>query len=77
MTVPLVVLAVFAVLLGFVGTPIWPWFQGYLTGTAVAVHGEALVSGEHGPLMLFSAVVVLAGMGVGWWWYGRQPVRSA
>jgi len=77
MTVPLVVLAVFAVLLGFVGTPIWPWFQGYLVGTAVEVHGEALISGEHGPLMLFSALVVLAGMGVGWWWYGRQPVRSA
>ena len=30
MTVPLVILAVFAVLLGFVGTPAWPWFQAFL-----------------------------------------------
>jgi NADH-quinone oxidoreductase subunit L len=30
MTVPLMILAVFALLLGFVGTPWWPWFQGYL-----------------------------------------------
>src|SRR5580698_7835609 len=32
MTQPLVVLAVFAVLLGFVGTPAWPWFQSFLAG---------------------------------------------
>ncbi|MBI3192726.1 MAG: NADH-quinone oxidoreductase subunit L, partial [Pedosphaera parvula] len=38
MTMPLVVLAVFAVLLGLIGTPVWPWFHHYLTGPA----------GEHG-----------------------------
>ena len=32
MTVPLVILAAFAILLGFVGTPAWPWFDGFLTG---------------------------------------------
>ena len=32
MTVPLIILAGFAILLGFVGTPAWPWFDGYLTG---------------------------------------------
>ena len=30
MTVPLIILAVFAVLLGVIGTPAWPWFDGYL-----------------------------------------------
>ena len=30
MTVPLIVLAVFAIVLGFVGTPAWPWFQSFL-----------------------------------------------
>ncbi len=34
MTVPLIILAGFAILLGFVGTPAWPWFEGYLTGEA-------------------------------------------
>ena len=29
MTVPLIMLAGFAILLGFVGTPAWPWFDGY------------------------------------------------
>ncbi|HEX7569691.1 MAG TPA: proton-conducting transporter membrane subunit, partial [Verrucomicrobiae bacterium] len=32
MTVPLVILAAFAILLGFVGTPAWPWFDGFLNG---------------------------------------------
>ncbi len=33
MTIPLVILAAFAVLLGFLGTPAWPWFQSFLDGT--------------------------------------------
>ena len=32
MTIPLVILAAFAILLGFVGTPAWPWFQSFLEG---------------------------------------------
>jgi len=32
MTVPLAVLAVFAVVLGAFGTPVFPWFQSYLSG---------------------------------------------
>ena len=32
MTRPLVILAAFAVFLGFVGTPAWPWFQNFLAG---------------------------------------------
>ena len=30
MTIPLTILAAFALLLGFVGTPAWPWFQSFL-----------------------------------------------
>ena len=30
MTVPLVILAVCAIGLGFIGTPAWPWFQEFL-----------------------------------------------
>jgi NADH-quinone oxidoreductase subunit L len=77
MTIPLVVLAVFAVGLGFLGTPLWPWFQGYLTGEVAELHAGALLSAEHGPLMLFSALVVFTGMGVGWRWYGVRPAKRA
>jgi len=31
-----IILAVFAVVLGFFGTPVWPWFQDYLTGEQAA-----------------------------------------
>jgi NADH-quinone oxidoreductase subunit L len=66
MTVPLGILAVFALLLGFVGTPWWPWFQGYLG----AGHGTASWWGVLG-LMLVSTVVVAAGLAAGWRLYGR------
>src|SRR5213595_3621079 len=69
MTVPLVILAAFSILLGFIGTPAWPWFQSYLG----AAHEEAAWSGLL-TLMLISAVVVFAGLGVGGLIYGLlQP----
>ncbi|MCI0366367.1 MAG: NADH-quinone oxidoreductase subunit L, partial [Phycisphaerales bacterium] len=37
MTVPLVILAAGAILLGIIGTPAWPWFHSYVTGHAVHV----------------------------------------
>lgn len=76
MTAPLIVLAVFAVVLGFVGTPVWPWFQGYLTGDPVEFHASALLSREHWPMIVLSALIVLTGFGLGWHWYGRQPITS-
>ena len=77
MTIPLVVLAACSVLLGFVGTPAWPWFQGFLTGESVTGHAGKLFEPELLRLMVLSSVVVLAGLGLGWWFYGRQPVPSA
>jgi NADH-quinone oxidoreductase subunit L len=79
MTVPLGILAVFALLLGFVGTPWWPWFQGYLG----AGHGAVSWWGVLG-LMLVSTVVVAAGLAAGWRLYGRgrevkelDPIEAA
>jgi NADH-quinone oxidoreductase subunit L len=74
MIVPLVILAAFAVLLGFIGTPAWPWFQAFLGGQPVALnfaafHGEGLL-----PVMLASSLIVFAGLGLGWWFYGRKPI---
>ncbi|MBI3878091.1 MAG: NADH-quinone oxidoreductase subunit L, partial [Verrucomicrobia bacterium] len=72
MTVPLVVLAVFAVLLGFIGTPAWPWFQSFL-----GAHHEASGFSAALPTMLLSTVIVAIGIGAGWWIYGRKPVERA
>ncbi len=65
MTVPLVVLAAFAVLLGFIGTPAWPWCQQYLG----APHDEVAWGGVV-TLMLISTGVVFAGISIAGVIYG-------
>ncbi len=72
MTVPLIILAVFAVLLGFIGTPLWPWLQNYLTG-----HRESVSAWRVIALMLVSTVMVFAGIGVGGILYGLLSPESA
>jgi NADH-quinone oxidoreductase subunit L len=75
MTVPLLLLAFFAVFLGFVGAPFWPWLQSFLDGGHVAFSMAPIV--EALPLMAVSTVVVFAGIGLGWMLYGRKPITSA
>jgi NADH-quinone oxidoreductase subunit L len=100
MTVPLVLLAVGAVLLGFIGTPACPWLQAELGASEVgrvipnapssAAISERLVKDnepylrcdwhaltEGGGLMFLSIVLVGAGLGAGWWLYGRRLRASA
>jgi NADH-quinone oxidoreductase subunit L len=77
MIIPLLVLAAFSMLLGLIGTPAWPWFQGFLNGGSVAAHLGNLLEPHLLELMLLSSVVVFVGLGLGWWLYGRLPVRSA
>jgi NADH-quinone oxidoreductase subunit L len=77
MTVPLVILAGFAILLGFVGTPAWPWFDGFLSGEPVAFNFNKLTESGTLGLMLASAVIVFAGLGLGWWLYGKRPRKTA
>ncbi|MSU69822.1 MAG: NADH-quinone oxidoreductase subunit L [Opitutaceae bacterium] len=67
MTVPLVSLALGAVLLGFLGTPGWPWLQSVLTRREVEPHSLL----EGGDLMLLSILLVGLGLGFGGWLYGR------
>jgi NADH-quinone oxidoreductase subunit L len=74
MTVPLVILAVFAIALGFVGTPAWPWFQEFLEGGHLAFSLEHLFETKVIALMVMSTAAVLLGMGLGWWLYGRRPL---
>ena len=77
MTVPLMILSVFALLLGFFGTPAWPWFQSFLEGTPLSVDFSAFSHGGILPVMLSSSVIVLLGLSIGWWFYGRKPIESA
>ncbi|MGB7746033.1 MAG: NADH-quinone oxidoreductase subunit L [Verrucomicrobiia bacterium] len=76
MTVPLVILTVFAILLGFIGTPAWPWFDGFLKGEpAVFNFGKLTEAGTLG-LMLTSAVIVFTGLSLGWWLYGKRQRKT-
>ena len=76
MTVPLGILAFFAMALGVIGTPAWPWFRSFLDSQAATfdMHGFA----EPGlmPLMLTSSLMVFIGLGLGWWLYGNKHVRA-
>ncbi len=77
MTMPLLLLAGFAVLLGFLGTPAWPWLQSFLAMKPASWDLRQLAEGGVLPIMLGSSLLVFAGLGLGWWLYGRKPMRHA
>lgn len=77
MTVPLMVLAAFAIGLGFFGTPAWPWMQGYLEGRAVHWDWAHLAEAGVVGTMVISTLVVAAGIGLGWWLYGHRGIPAA
>jgi len=77
MTVPLMILAAFAILLGFFGTPAWPWFQSFLEGTQPAFSFAGFSEPGIIPVMLSSSLIVFLGLGLGWWFYYRQPIATA
>jgi len=77
MTIPLVILAAFAVLAGFLGTPAWPWFASYLNGEAVRFTPAALWAGAQLRLMLLSTLVVGAAFFVGWRIYAKVAAQSS
>lgn len=67
MTVPLIVLAVCAIILSVVLTPAWPWLESYLTGHAAEFDFRLLVQ----PMILVSLMLVGAGIALGVWLYCR------
>ncbi len=80
MTVPLAILAVSAIVLGFLGTPAWPWLQTYLGadhGGSGGVELAKLLTKETLWLMAISTAVVTAGIGLAWRWYGQRPITDA
>ena len=77
MTWPLIILSIFAALLGFVGTPAWPWFQAFVEGRALTFSLSAFAENGTVPLMIASSIIVIVGIGIGWWLYGRKPIALA
>ena len=77
MTGPLVVLAIFAVFLGFVGTPAWPWFQSFMAGQAAIASWNGFYEPGLLSIMAVSSAIVIFGLLLGWWLYGRKPIVHA
>jgi NADH-quinone oxidoreductase subunit L len=77
MTWPLIILAVCAVLLGVIGTPAWPWFESYLNGHQAEFNFSKLTESGTLGLMGASALIVFTGLGLGWWFYGKRPRKTA
>ncbi|MCZ8514837.1 NADH-quinone oxidoreductase subunit L [Paenibacillus filicis] len=69
MTFPLIVLAVLAVLAGFVFTPFNPWLGGWLTGHEEAEHANWVV-------IILSNLVGLLGIGLGYLVYIRRSISA-
>jgi len=72
MTAPLAILAFFAIALGLIGTPAWPWFRAFLDGRALSLDWRSFVEPEFITLLGLSTVVVFVGLGLGWWLYGSK-----
>jgi NADH-quinone oxidoreductase subunit L len=72
-----VILAVCAIVLGFFGTPAWPWFQDFLEGHHAEIDFSKLTESGVLSLMLLSAVIVFTGIALGWWFYGRKSAEKA
>jgi NADH-quinone oxidoreductase subunit L len=77
MTMPLGILATFAILLGAIGTPAWPWFDSFLNGQSATPNLAGFFERGILPVMLSSSIIVFIGLGLGWWFYGRKPVPDA
>ena len=75
MTMPLAILAFFAIALGFVGTPAWPWFHAFLENRAATFDFHGFAEPGLGLLMLTSSLVVFLGLGLGWWLYGNKSPK--
>jgi NADH-quinone oxidoreductase subunit L len=72
MTAPLAILAFFAIALGAIGTPRWPWFASLIESRAIAPETEPGMAA----LMIGSSLLVFLGLGLGWFLYGRKPIEA-
>jgi NADH-quinone oxidoreductase subunit L len=75
-TLPLVILAFFAMVLGLIGTPVWPWFRSFLEGHAAGFELGGFAEPGLLALMATSTVVVFLGIGLGWKLYGVETPKA-
>jgi NADH-quinone oxidoreductase subunit L len=76
MTMPLAILAFFAVVLGAIGTPAWPWFRAFLEGHAASIDIHTLFEADFAKLLATSTVIVFVGLGLGWLLYGNKSPKA-
>ena len=69
MTLPLIVLAVLAVVAGFVYTPFMPWLGSWLTGENIEEHVNWTV-------ILLSTAAAVGGILLGWLFYGKKSISA-
>jgi NADH-quinone oxidoreductase subunit L len=72
MTLPLAILAFFAIALSAVNTPVWPWFSSLIENRSIVGESEPGMI----PLMVTSSMIVFVGLGLGWFFYGRKPIEK-
>jgi len=72
MTLPLAILAFFAIALGLIGTPAWPWFKAFLDGHSTSFYSHEFPEPGLLALMVTSTIVVFIGLGLGWRLYGGK-----
>ena len=75
MTAPLAVLAFFAMALGLIGTPAWPWFHAFLDNRVATLDLHSLIAPSFLLLMATSSLVVFLGLGFGWRLYGNNSPK--
>jgi NADH-quinone oxidoreductase subunit L len=76
MTVPLMILAAFAMGLGIIGTPAWPWFRAFLDDRTAEIDLHAFAEPSWLILLLTSFVIVALGIGAAWWLYGNKSPEA-
>jgi NADH-quinone oxidoreductase subunit L len=72
MTMPLIALALGAILLSVVLTPAWPWLHEYLTGEPAHFEIGRLIQ----PMLFVSLVLVTAGIGIALWMYRKAGMQD-
>ena len=77
MTVPLSILAVFAVALGLLGTPAWPWFTAFIESRSLTVDFAGFSEPGLLPLMAVTSLLVLLALSVGWRLYVSRASEKA
>jgi len=76
MLLPLIILAVLSIVLGFFGTAAWPWFQSFLAGEHASVDFGRLTEPGVVSVMLISTCIAALGIGLGYLLYGREPLQA-